>query len=121
MGAWRDRYRSLGNGEEVTGIDRAGHDYNYRVAGRVDAGGRLRDGRSFQGIADLKALLLSQPRQLARNLLHQFTTYATGTPVRFSDRLVIEEILDQCQGKGYRIRDLIHALVQSRIFLGSHS
>jgi hypothetical protein len=120
MGAWRDRYRSLGGGEEVTGIDRAGHDYTYRVAGRVDASGRLRDGRSFQGIADLKALLLSEPRQLARNLLHQLTTYATGTPVRFSDRRVIEKILDPCHDDGYRMRDLIHGLVQSRIFLGSY-
>jgi len=118
MGAWRDRYRSLGSGEKVTGIDRAGHNYIYHVAGSVDPSGRLLDGRTFQGIAELKALLVSDPRQLARNLLHQFTTYATGTPVRFSDRPVIQEILDRCHDDRYRTRDLIHRFVQSRIFLG---
>ena len=118
MGAWRDRYRSLGSGEEVTGIDRAGHDYAYRVAESVDASGRLRDGATFRNITDLKALFLKAPRPLARNLLHRFTAYATGTPVRFSDRPVIEQILDRCRGNGFRTRDLIHGLVQSRIFLG---
>ncbi|MEZ6041855.1 MAG: DUF1585 domain-containing protein [Planctomycetaceae bacterium] len=52
------------------------------------------------------------------NLLHQFTLYATGTPVRFSDREEIESMLDACEADGYRARDLVHALVQSRIFLG---
>jgi len=49
----------------------------------VDASGRLLDGRAFQNVRDLKAILRANPRQLARNLLQQFTVYATGTPVRF--------------------------------------
>lgn len=118
MGAWRNRYRSLAKGEKITGIDRAGHDYVYRIAGSVDASGRLRDGSPFANIQELKSLLAAKPRQLARNYLHQLTVYATGTPVRFSDRPVIESILDQCADQGYRTRDLLHALVQSRIFLG---
>ena len=76
------------------------------------------DGRRFQDIHELKAILAGNPRQLARNLLHQFTLYATGTPVRFSDREEIESMLDACEADGYRVRDLVHALVQSRIFLG---
>ncbi len=119
MGAWRNRYRSLGSGEIVTGIDRAGHGFTYRVAGAVDASAQLRDGRKFQNIQELKTILTSESRQLARNLLQQMTVYATGIPVRFSDRPVIETILDQCSKDGYRTRDLIHALVQSRIFLGT--
>ncbi|MBL4885449.1 MAG: DUF1588 domain-containing protein [Planctomycetaceae bacterium] len=118
LGAWRNSYRSLNSGEKITGIDRAGHNFVYRVAGSVDATGQLRDGRSFKGIIDLKIHLLSNPRQLARNLLRQFTMYSTGTPVRFSDRLVIDQILNRCQKNGYRTRDLIHGLVQSEIFSG---
>ena len=30
----------------------------------------------------------------------------------------IEEMLDSCAGNGYRVRDLLHALVPGRIFLG---
>ncbi|MFK7778091.1 MAG: DUF1588 domain-containing protein, partial [Gimesia sp.] len=119
MGAWRNRYRSLASGDKITGIDRAGHAFTYHVAGPVDASAQLQNGKKFKNIQELKVILASDPRLLARNLLHQMTVYATGTPVRFSDRSVIETILDQCHKAGYRTRDLIHGLVQSRIFIGS--
>ena len=119
FGGWRTRYRGVEQGERMTGIDRAGHDFVYTLAEPVDAAGQLRDGRRFQNIRELKAILVSNPRQLARNLLHQFTLYATGTPVRFADRVEIEAMLDRCAADGYRVRDLVHALVQSRVFLGT--
>ncbi len=118
LGGWRTRYRGVEQGERITGVDRAGHDFAYALADTVDASGRLLDGRRFQNIHELKAILAGNPRQLARNLLHQFTLYATGTPVRFSDREEIESILDACEADGYRVSDLVHALVQSRMFLG---
>ncbi len=118
LGGWRTRYRGVEQGERVTGIDRTGHDFVYTLAEPVDAAGQLRDGRRFQNIRDLKAILAANPRQLARNLLHQFTLYATGTPVRFADRAEVESLLDACAADGYRVRDLLYALVQSRILLG---
>lgn len=118
LGGWRTQYRGVEHGERITGIDRAGHDFVYTLAEPVDAAGQLRDGRRFQNIHELKAILAANPRQLARNLLHQFTLYATGTPVRFADRVEINVILDRCAADGYRVRDLVHALVQSRVFLG---
>jgi hypothetical protein len=78
----------------------------------------LLDGRQFRDIHELKTILAGDPRQLARNLVHQFTLYATGTPMRFADRKEIELVLDACAARGYRVRDLMHALVQNRIFLG---
>jgi hypothetical protein len=119
LGAWRTRYRGTSDGDRITGIDRAGHDFAFTIAGKVDASGQLADGRQFANIHDLKALFAANPRQLARNLLHQFTVYATGTPVQFSDRRDIEAMLDACAQDGYRARDLLHALVQSPIFLGN--
>ena len=118
LGGWRTRYRGIEQGDRISGIDRAGHDFAYTLAEPIDAAGQLLDGRRFQNIRDLKALLASNPRQLARNLLHQFTLYATGTPVRFADRAEVESILDACAPSGYRVGDLLHALVQSKIFLG---
>ncbi len=118
LGGWRTRYRGIEQGERITGIDRAGHDFAYTISEPVDASGKLLDGRTFQNIRDLKTIVGSNPRQLARNLLHQFTLYATGTPVRFADRREIETMLDACAGNGYRVRDLVLALVQSKIFLG---
>ena len=118
LGGWRTRYRSLETGDAVTGIDRAGHDYSYQLAAKVSAGGRLPDGREFRDIHELKQLLVADSRGLARNMLYQFTVYATGTPVRFSDRAEIETILNACSADGYCTMDLLHGLIQSRIFIG---
>lgn len=120
LGGWRTRYRGLEEGERITGIDRAGHDFSYTLAAPVDASGKLLDGRIFQNVDDLKTILAADPRQLARNLLQQFTLYSTGTPVRFSDRREIETMLDASAKDGYRVRELLLALVQSRIFLGNN-
>jgi hypothetical protein len=118
LGRWRSNYRGLEEGRRLSGIDHTGHDFAYTVAGAVDASGTLADGRSFTNIGELKALFAANPRQLARNLLHQLTVYATGTPVRFADRAEIEAMLDATAPTGYRTRDLIHALIRSKIFLG---
>ncbi len=121
LGAWRDRYRALELGEAITGIDRAGHDFSYSLASTVDASGQLLDGQQFRNVRELKQILAENPRQLARNLIHQWTVYATGTPVRFSDRREVEKILDECSAQQYPIKDLFVRFIQSRIFCGSET
>jgi Protein of unknown function (DUF1592)/Protein of unknown function (DUF1588)/Protein of unknown function (DUF1585)/Protein of unknown function (DUF1587)/Planctomycete cytochrome C len=120
FGRWRTRYRGVAEGERVKGIDHTGHDFSYTIAGAVDSSGKLADGRSFNDVREMKAIIAANPRQLARNLLHELAVYATGTPVRFSDRVEIDKLLEACAVDGYRTRDLLHALVQSRIFLGGY-
>ncbi len=118
FGGWRTRYRGVEQGEPIKGIDRAGHDFAYTLSVPVDASGKMPDGAGFDNIRELKQFLAANPRQLGRNLLHQFTVYATGTPVRFSDRQAIEAILDSCEKEGYRVRDLLLGLIESPVFLG---
>lgn len=121
MGKWRTNYRGLETGQRVSGIDPSGHDFSYTVAGPVDSSGKLIDGKEFKDVFALKEIFKANSRQLARNVLHQLTIYATGTPVRFSDRREVESILDSCARNGYRVGDLLRGLVQSRIFLGQNS
>ena len=117
-GKWRVRYRSLDSGEEVTGIDLAGHDFRYFEGLVVDSTATLPSGDSLSGVQDLKRHLSQQPRKLARSLATQLILYATGTPIRFSERENMEDILDQCANRGYLTRDIFHAVIQSQIFTG---
>ena len=117
-GRYRSHYRGTAEGERVSGIDQTGHDFAYTTAGRVDSSGKLISGETFSDVRDLKRILAANPRQLARNFLRQLTVYATGTPKRFSDREEIERLLDSCAGSNFRVRDLIHALVGSKMFQG---
>ena len=117
-GGWRDRYRSLGDeGERVKGFGKNGHAFKFRLAKPIDCAGELEDERRFSDVTEMKKLLLSDERAIARNLVHQFVVYATGAPVAFGDRAAVETILEQCEDNDYGVRSLIHALVQSELFL----
>ena len=116
-GGQRNRYRALGEGgTPAEGIGKAGHFFEFHYALPVDASGTLPDGRSFADVRELKKLLLTDERQLARNLASQFVTYATGAPVRFGDRPRLEAILDQAGKSNYGTESLVEAIVQSELF-----
>ncbi|MES2694953.1 MAG: DUF1592 domain-containing protein [Verrucomicrobiota bacterium] len=118
MGGWRDKYRAIAEGvAPAAGIGKGGLKFTFHYALPVDATGELWDGRKFADIRDFKRLLLDDERQIARNLATQFATYATGAPVRFSDRPAIEAILQKASGKNYGVRTLVHEIVQSDLFL----
>lgn len=117
-GGWRNRYRSLGDeGDKVEGIGKNGHSFKFRLAKNIDCRGEMENGQTFNNVSELKQLLLKDERAIARNLLHRLIVYATGAPVTFSDRKIVDSILDQCKSNNYRVRSLIHSLIQSKIFL----
>ncbi|MEE3373190.1 MAG: DUF1588 domain-containing protein [Planctomycetota bacterium] len=119
MGAWRSRYRSLAKGEQVTGIDRAGHNYRYYVNEMVKPESQLFDGTQLEDIRGLQRHLAKDERQLAANLVRRWTLYATGIHPRFSERSAVEALLDATRAERYRTRDLLHALIQTPMFLGT--
>jgi hypothetical protein len=112
-GGLRDRYRGIGGGEKSPeGIGKGGHSFEFHYALPVDASGTLPDGR----VRELKKLLLTDERQIARNLASQLVVYSTGAPVRFGDRARLEGILDQSKHSDYGTKSLIEAIVQSEMF-----
>lgn len=116
FGGWRERYRALGDGPKVTGWGKNGQPFTFHAAQPVDPTGTLPDGRAFKDVRELKHLLSSDERQIARNLVRQLVTYSTGAPAGFGDRPQVEAILDRCQPDGYRVKSLIHGLIASELF-----
>jgi hypothetical protein len=117
MGGQRERYRSVGSGDPVKGIGHNGNYFHFSLGLPVDCSGELWDGRPFADVRELKELLLTDEEQLARNLIQQLTLYATGAPIRFSDRPEIAKMLAASRSRGYGVRTLVHELVQSDLFL----
>jgi len=118
MGGWRDRYRasSLDAAPEL-GFGKNGWPFAFHLALPVDASGQLEDGRAFKEVREFKALLMKDEEQIARNLAHQLSVFATGAPVRFSEREKIEVILRATKAREYGVRSLVHEIVQSELFL----
>jgi hypothetical protein len=116
MGGWRERYRSESEGEPAQGIAKSGQKFAFRYALPVDASGEMPGGKKFHDIRDFKQLLLDNERQLARNMVQQLAVYSTGSPIRFSDRKDVDEILERSASSHWGVRSLIHELIQSELF-----
>lgn len=115
MGAWRENYRSLGEGEKVN-LTVAGRDVRYKRGLPVDPSGVTKEGTAFKDIHEFRDYLLGRERQLARNLTERLLTFATGATISFADKRVVEAILDQTEPDDYPVRDLLQKIVLSDTF-----
>lgn len=117
MGGWRERYRAVKEDvPPVKGVGLNGQAFAFHEALPVDATGELPDGRAFNDVREFKRLLVEDDAPIARNLVKQLAIYATGAPVRFSDRPAIERILERTRASGYGMRSIVHEIVQSELF-----
>ncbi len=117
-GGWRDHYRSLGDeGKPIEGFGKNGQPFAFRQGPPVDASGNLASGKKFASIYELKKLLVQDERAIAKNLLQQLVVYATGAPIRFSDRIEVERMLDRLATEDYRVKSMITEILTSNLFL----
>ena len=97
VGKWRDRYE--------TGI-------------KVEPYGQMPGGERFDNIHGLRQLLKDDKVDLlAKNLLVRLMTCATGRELSVADDAELEQILASHKATGYRLRDLVTAVVTSKVFL----
>ena len=85
----------------------------------VDATGRLPRGESFSSYAEFKEILVTTYiDDIVRGLLKKLTLYGTGRQPNVRDLVTIQSIMKDHAPKGYLMKDVLKALVRSRIFLG---
>ena len=117
MGGWRDHYRGDGKDQvPAFGLGKNGWPFDFHYALPVDSRGQLSDGQKFNDVREFKLLLLQDEAQIARSLTRHLVVYATGAPIRFSDRAAVERILEQTKSDQYGVRRLVHAIVESDLF-----
>jgi hypothetical protein len=117
MGARRARYRAVAeNVKPLPGFGLNGQAFAFHYGLPVDSTGELPDGRAFHDIKDFKRLLLDDDVPIARNLARQLVVFATGAPVRFSDRAELERILQRARARKYGVRTLVEEIVLSELF-----
>jgi mono/diheme cytochrome c family protein len=132
IGGHRDRYRISGQPKKVKQgkemvmepsvevVTFTGSSYrnrvNVRVGSEVDASGTLADGRSFRDVEELKKLLLADPEAIATNVARQLTIYATGSPIRFSDRDEIDRVVAATKSGKHGLRTLVKQVVLGDLF-----
>ncbi|MCA9052283.1 MAG: DUF1592 domain-containing protein [Planctomycetaceae bacterium] len=115
IGGWRDRFRSVGDGDRVN-LEINGRKVQYKLGPPVDASGRLPDGSTFSGFTEFRDHLAREQETLARTLATKFLTFGAGREMGFSDRREIDRIVQQTASHGYGVRDILYAVVASDLF-----
>jgi hypothetical protein len=117
MGAHRVRYRAVAeNMTAEPGFGLNGQAFAFHYGLPVDSAGELPDGRGFHDIREFKRLIANDEMSIARNLANQLVTFATGAPVRFTDRDQLEQILQRASKPHYGVRTLVEEIVRSDLF-----
>ena len=116
FGGYRTNYRAIDGKTKDAGIGKNGQKFAFHQALPIEPFGQL-DKQKFAEIREFKAVVLRNERQIARNLVGQFTVFATGAPVGFADRPKVEALLDAAAPRGFGVRTLVHGLVSSDLFL----
>ena len=115
IGGWRERFRSIGQGESVK-LEIGDRKVRYKLGPPVDASGELPSGEKFSGFVEFRDLLAENRPALARALVTKFLTFGTGREMGFSDRPEIERIVQAAAADDYGVRTLLLEAIGSEIF-----
>ncbi len=100
IGEWRTHEKVGGTGDDPV----------------VDATGELPDGRRFTDAKEFRKLLLEDIDRFNVAFIEKLATYATRRPISFDDRASIQDIAKKGQAADYRVKDILEALVSSKLF-----
>ncbi len=82
----------------------------------IDSAGEMSDGIPFAGYEELRDLVAGRVDAFARGLVEALIAYGLGRPLSFSDEQLLQTLLAETKAGGYRLADLIHAVVRSKQF-----
>ena len=82
----------------------------------IDAAGELPGGERFSGPKELKAVIAGRIDDFARNLVEKLLAYSLGRRLEGYDEIVVDELMHDIAGDGYRMQTLINAVVTSYPF-----
>ena len=114
VGGHRTKYRIHGGFAMYDGFSIA---MPYKDGLMVDASGITPEGTNFSGYQEYLEILKSDYlEQVARHFTSQLIAFGTGAEVSFSDRAVVEEIIQTHSDAGYPVQSLIVSVVDSSLF-----
>jgi hypothetical protein len=82
----------------------------------IDTRGELVDGTRFNGVAELKAVLLSRKDEFARGFVEKMLTYALGRQLDYYDVATVNRITQAVRADGYRFSRVVIEVCRSYPF-----
>ncbi|MCB1229929.1 MAG: DUF1592 domain-containing protein [Verrucomicrobiae bacterium] len=112
IGGFRDRYRSLGEGDAPEGVRKA----RYKLGPGVETDGEMPDGTAFADFTDFRRQLTERPDPFIHAFAEKMLVYATGRPITSADGPAVDALVARAQKDGLGLRDLIKAVVENELF-----
>jgi hypothetical protein len=104
----------LGLGLET--FDGIGRWRDKEPGGDIDASGRMVDGTSFDGPAELRELLMAQPERFVTVVTEKLLTYALGRGLEAEDMPTVRAIVADAAAQDYRFSALVRGVANSPPF-----
>ena len=83
----------------------------------IDASGQLVSGETFNGPAELKALLVTRKRdEFVQCLARKMLTYALGRGLEYYDKCAVDKVVQALDQNDYRFSVLLAEVVKSEPF-----
>lgn len=111
IGGFRERYRTTS--DRVANLQ---YPVAYGIGPVVDPSGELEGGPVFANFFEFKKILMSQEDQVAKHLIEELIVFGTGSEIQFADRDEVQRLVVELKPNEYRLRSIVHAIVQSRLF-----
>jgi len=88
---------------------------------KVDASARVPHGPKVNGMKDLKKHLIKDRKDdIAKNMIKNLLTYGLGRELTYRDRYKVEELYKQSKANGFKFKDMIISICQSKTFTGGN-
>ena len=79
----------------------------------LDASGKLPGGESFDGVEELKRIIVARKGEFERNLIEKMLSYALGREVQGDDECAVRAIQGDLERGGHRFSTLVLGVVRS--------
>tara|TARA_Y100000758_G_scaffold271457_1_gene213914 strand:- start:708 stop:1061 length:354 start_codon:yes stop_codon:yes gene_type:complete len=89
----------------------------YPHGAPIDASAVMPSGQTVEGLAGLRAMLLSQPAQFAGTVASKLLSFAIGRQLDYHDRPFVRQVVRDAAADDYRWSALILGVVRSPAFL----
>ena len=83
---------------------------------KIDPAATFHDGPKFANYFELRDLIAAREQAFAMGFAEALVSYALGRPAGFSDRELIETMVQRATQNNYAAREFVHALIQSKQF-----
>jgi len=100
-------------GFALEGFDAVGAWRTQEAGAPIDASSRLADGRTVNGVADLRNALAARPDAFAQVLTEKLMTYALGRGLQYYDMPVIRAIVRDSKAKNYSFTSVVLGITES--------